>query len=126
MERLLLWISNHFTFEHYLVATKIQGLLWSIADIVLVYFFLKIAELSMSSVPGKKITYRYWLLWLSAFLTPFLLITKTKNQFFILDSVVCGIQYLILLYTLVLSGKRMQAYILEFLRPLAGKSTADG
>lgn len=122
MELMLQWVSNHFTIKHYLTATKMLGMLWSIADIVLVYYFLKIAELSTTNTSNGKIKYRYWLLWLSAVLTPFLLFAQTKNQYFILDSIVCGLQYLILLYTLIFSGKTMMRYILNIINPAAAKA----
>lgn len=125
MQTLLQWASEYFTVAMYLQATKIQGIFWSAADIMLVYYFLKIAALCDGDPNRAKMTARYALLWVSALLTPLLLITQTQDQYFILDAVICGIQYLILLYTLVRSGKGMTNHVLGVLRsPRAADSQA--
>ncbi len=107
MEALVQWAAENFTFDLYMLTTKIQGILWSIADIALIYYFLKIAALTCNDAQSAKMKIRFFSLWLSAALTPFLLFTHTKFQYFVLDAVICGFQYLILLVTLILSGKKM-------------------
>ena len=124
MDALVQWAAGNFTFDLYMLTTKIQGILWSIADIALVYYFLKIAAITSDDRQTAKMRIRFSCLWLSAILTPFLLITHTKFQYFFLDAVICGFQYLILLYTLVFSGKRMLNYFMGILNPV--KSAAPG
>jgi hypothetical protein len=125
MQALLQWASANFTVEIHMTTTKIQGILWSAADIALVYYFLKIAVVCAAATASVRMTRRLWLLWLSAFLTPFLLFTKTQDQYFILDSIICGIQYLLLLYTLLRSGKDMMAYFLGATAQASSSISAD-
>jgi len=35
-------IGKNFTTEAYMLTTKVQGILWSISDIIIIYFMLKI------------------------------------------------------------------------------------
>jgi hypothetical protein len=55
---------------------------------------------------------RYVLLGLSAVLTPLLLFTRTPGEFFRLESVICGGQFLILLYTAVFERRRLLDLVL--------------
>ncbi|MFH1351719.1 MAG: hypothetical protein ABII26_12420 [Pseudomonadota bacterium] len=105
MDAVLLWIGANFTEEVYLFYTKLQGIIWSAADICLVFFVLKVADLARAKERKRKILWRYISLWISAALTPFLLLTKTKNEFFTLESIICGIQFSILVYTLISERK---------------------
>ena len=118
LDAIFLWIGSNFKMEIYLVVTKIQGILWSIADIVLIFFFLKITDFIRSKTQKEGQVWGYMLLWLSALLTPFLLITKTSRQFFLLESIICGIQYSLLLYTLIVERKRMIGFFKDRIRPL--------
>ncbi len=115
MELLVQWAAVNFTFDLYLLTTKIQGILWSIADVALVYYFLKIAALTSNDAQSAKMRTRFFCLWLSAILTPFLLFAHTKFQYFALDAVICGLQYLILLVTLTLSGKKMLSHFKQII-----------
>jgi hypothetical protein len=126
MDALVQWAAGNFTFNLYMLTTKIQGILWSIADIALVYYFLKIAAVASDDRQSAKMRIRFSFLWLSAILTPFLLITHTRLQYLILDAVICGFQYLILLYTLVFSGKRMLNYFVGILNPVESAAPENG
>jgi hypothetical protein len=111
MESLMLWIGTHFTADAYITSTKIQGLTWSLADIVLVFVLLKIAGMIRAKSGKKKILFRYLFLYLSALLTPLLLLTTTPRQFLWLESLICGIQFLILAYTVILEGKDVLRFV---------------
>lgn len=107
----LLWIGNHFSHEIYYTTTKVQGLFWSLADIALVWYMLKIADFIRNRTGRSKITWRYYLLFISVILTPFLLVMETSTHFFILEAVIFAIQYLLLLYSVVAEKKGVLLFI---------------
>jgi hypothetical protein len=110
IQEILLWIGNHFHTDVYMVYTKIQGLLWSLADIALVFFLLKIADHARALHQKQRIVWRYRLLWFSALITPGLLLMKTPNQFLLLECLICGTQFAILVFTVI--AERKDAIIL--------------
>ncbi|MFO7560693.1 MAG: hypothetical protein R6X10_17825 [Desulfobacterales bacterium] len=111
LTNILLWAGNHFTHEIYYTTTKIQGIFWSLADIAIVWYMLKIADVIRHRAGRPKITWRYYFLLLSAILTPFLLAVKTAKHFFILEAVIFAIQYLLLMYSVVAERKGVLGYI---------------
>jgi len=98
-------IGKNFTTEAYMLTTQVQGILWSISDIIIIYFMLKIASLIREKNRKKKILFRYIFLWLSAILVPFLVFTTTPKQFFILESVIFGLQFSVLIYSVFTETK---------------------
>ena len=106
-ESLLLLVGKNFTTEVYMFYTKLQGMIWSIADIVLVLVLLKIADLIRKRSQKKRITLRYVFLLVSAILTPLLIFTKTPRQFLLLESIICGTQFSILVYTVIVEIKEI-------------------
>jgi hypothetical protein len=112
---LFLYIGRHFSIETYLISSKIQGLLWSAADVVLVLAVLKIAELARRRCGMGKPSVRYGLLYGSLLLTPLLLLARTPREFFHLESVICGTQFVILLYTVITERKRILDLVLRSL-----------
>ncbi len=105
MDFVFLEIGRNFSTEAYMLTTKIQGILWSISDIIIIYFMLKIASLIREKNEKKKIFFRYIFLWLSAVLVPFLVFTVTPRQFFILESVIFGLQFSVLIYSVLAETK---------------------
>lgn len=105
IEALLLWIGVNFTTDLYMMSAKIQGMLWSTADVVLVFVLLKIADQVRLRTRGGKIRWRYFFLWSSAALTPLLVLTRNMDQFLIMESLICGIQFCILIQTVIVERK---------------------
>ena len=109
LEAVFLWIGVHFTGEAYLFFSKLQGILWSTADIVLILALLKIVGFVRARSREKKIVVRYLFLWISALITPLMLFAQSPRQFFLLEAALCGTQFLILVYTVIAERKRMVA-----------------
>ena len=99
LDRLFLRIGSTFTTSAYMVSTTVQGLLWSAADITLALVFLKIADEARRRSGKGKIRVRYGLVWASALLTLLLPFARTPRGFFHLESVIFGLQYLVLLFS---------------------------
>jgi len=66
MEMVFLEIGKSFSTEAYMLTTKVQGILWSISDVLIIYVMLKIVSLIREQNQKKKILLRYIFLWLSA------------------------------------------------------------
>jgi TRAP-type C4-dicarboxylate transport system permease large subunit len=107
IEKVFLWIGAEFTGNVYLSASKFQGILWSLADIVLIYAFLRIVDFARANFQRKRVVFRYVFLALSALLTPFLIVSETPKAFFSLECIICGVQFSILLYSAVAERKRL-------------------
>ena len=105
MEMVFLEIGKSFSTEAYMLTTKVQGILWSISDIIIIYVMLKIVSLIREQNQKKKILLRYVFLWLSAILVPFLVFTITPKQFFILESIIFGLQFSVLIYSVFAETK---------------------
>ncbi len=101
-----LWIADHFTPGAYLVSTKVQGLVWSAADLVLVFAFLRIADTLRAGQGIPPIRRRYVLLAITALLTPLLVFARSPRGILLLESLICGVQFLILVATLILERAR--------------------
>ena len=108
-----LWIATHFTAGLYLTSTKAQGLIWSGADVVLVFILLRIASLLRAREEARPIRWRYGLLAATALATPLLVFAGTSRQILLLESAVCGVQFLLLLYTLVRERGRFVSLLLD-------------
>ena len=108
---ILLWVSQNFTTEIYLFSTKIQGIIWSIVDIVLIYFLLRIIDLARAKIKMKRILFRYFFLLFSVVLTPFLVFVQTARVFFYLESIICGIHFSILVFIVFAERKMMLAFL---------------
>ena len=85
--------------------------MWSLADIAIAWYMLKIADVIRERSGKGKITWRYYFLLLSAILTPFLLVMKTSRHFFILEAAIFAIQYSLFMYTVVAERKDALLYI---------------
>lgn len=101
IEDLFIWIAQNFTSDVYLVSTKVQGLIWSTADIILLVALFRIVSLLRERAQAPPIRWRYGFLMASAVLTPFLAFTDSSRQFLILESIICGIQFMLLVYTVI-------------------------
>ena len=101
-----LWIADHFTPGAYLVSTKVQGLIWSAADLLLVFAFLRIADVLRAVEGTPSIRWRYLFLAVTALLTPLLVFARSSRGILLLESLICGVQFLILVATLILERGR--------------------
>ena len=113
IDSIFIKIGANFGRDSYYLLTKIQGILWSIANTLLVFYFLKIVGIIRMKNYRKRIRVRYYFLGVTAILSPFLLVTRTGYMFFYLEAAIYGIQYAILLYTLVLERRALLNYFRE-------------
>ena len=100
-EELFIYLARNFVKGEYIRLTVFQGLLWSVADIFLVFCILRVRDVARRPCSQAAARLRYILLGFSALLTPLLFFCRHPGIFFFLESVIFGFQYGILIYTLV-------------------------
>ena len=105
IDEIFLWLGAVFTMETYMFHTKVQGILWSVADVILILVLLRIADHTRAGTKRERIIWRYVLLCLTAVITPLLLLSKTPREFFLLESVICGTQFVILVYSIIVERR---------------------
>ena len=107
---LFLYIGAHFTRDVYMTATRIQGVLWSVSDVLLIFILLKIIAHIKGPRCRRRLRVQHLLLWTSAALVPFLPFIADPRQFFILESVIFGLQFAVLIYSLFADAGDVMAY----------------
>ncbi len=125
IEDIVLWLASNFTADHYLLTSKIQAILWSAADVVLVLAVLKIADLAREKSGLRKLSFLHWVLWLSALATPLLLLAAKPRQFFLLECVICGSQFMILVYVAWTEKNRILDLLLQAMMKAGNPSEDD-
>jgi len=109
IENALLWLVGNFDTPRYMFYTRLQASLWSLADVVLIFAFLKIIDRIKRKQGDKGITKRYWVLYLTAGLKIIPFFFRTPEIFVSLDFFICGLQYAILVYTIFFDWKVLMA-----------------
>lgn len=100
-ESAFLWLALNFQTARYMWHTRLQAFWWSVADVLLILAFLKIVDLLKRESGAGGIRYRYWWLWATAALKAAPFFFNTPDAFISLDFFICGLQYGILVYTIV-------------------------
>lgn len=77
------------------------GVLWSISDVLLVYFTLKFVNVIRVKNGLREYKKLFYLLFFSFLLTPLLLFVPNIQVFMFIEVFVISVQYLILVYVIV-------------------------
>ncbi len=120
LENFFLALGNSFSVKAYMTVTTVQGILWGIADVLIIFSLLKIIKIVRKTNNKPLPVKREILLWISAVMIPFLVFPQTPKQFFFLESIIFGIQFVILLYSLFADLKDMMYFfrkIVSAVRP---------
>lgn len=75
MDKIFLWIAQNFTIDIFNISTMIQEAFWSIAELLIVFFCLKIANFIRIKNGKRRIVIRYILFWCIVIINPFMLYT---------------------------------------------------
>jgi hypothetical protein len=94
--------------------SQIQGVLWTAADLVLVWAALKLASTLRAREGQRPPRVRWALWWLSLAASPLLPLAGTRFQFFLAESLVAGVHYMVLVYTVAAERKRMVRLIEDY------------
>lgn len=75
MDKIFLWIGQNFTSDIFNISTTIQEAFWSIAELLIVFFCLKIANFIRIKQGKRRIVIRYILFWCIVVANPVILYT---------------------------------------------------
>ena len=89
------WIAANYRSELYMAGTRWSGVLCSVADIAMIWMFLRLRDEIHKEVSRR----RYMALVVFAALTPTLLLVKSSTVFFPLQGFVLAAPYVILVWT---------------------------
>lgn len=106
----------------YLIGSKICGVLCSFADIAMIWMLLRLRD----EVRGGVSKRRYAVLAVFAALTPTLLLPDVSTDFFILQFIVLGLPYMILVGTIAFEAKHILRHIRETIAAGAQRPLRDG
>ena len=115
IQAVIMWMGSRFSPEQYIFWTRIQCTAWTLADILIVYYLLRIGDLARSflKVERHKVCYVIWLATLPLAATiPFL---TSGRHVFAVELLVTLPHFLIILYALAADGR----YLLQTLSFLA-------
>ena len=111
IQAVIMWMGSRFSPEQYIFWTRIQCTAWTLADILIVYYLLRIGDLarSFSKVERHRVSYVIWLATLPLAATiPFL---TDGYHVFAVELLVTIPHFLIILYALAADGR----YLLQTL-----------
>ena len=111
MSPLILWAAEWFGEKEYMRVTKIEGVLWTVADLVLVFYLLRLADHVRKKDGQTKATVRWTVFFITLLASPFLLLTSEPASFFRLEIVICTTHFLVILYSIVMEGRRLAHYL---------------
>ena len=94
---------------------KIEGMLWSIADVLLIFSVLRLVDVVRKFSHVKTYKKLYYLLFFSFALTPLLLFVSNLFYFLTIEIIVLDIQYIIVIYVIMrnrgLMGKMLSNHL---------------
>ena len=105
IENIIYWIIMNFNNNHYLLISKIQIFIWSLIDLIFIFSFLRITDFIRKCYRKKNLRPAYLFLILTAIFLPFIFLTDDGKGIFYFESILCGIQYLILIISLFFNHK---------------------
>lgn len=98
MHDLVLWMGERFSPEAYLFWTRIQCLLWTGADLVIIFYLTRIANLGRARLGRAPHRAPYVILVVTAALAPGVAFVSTGMQVFLLELAITVPHFLVILY----------------------------
>jgi hypothetical protein len=121
LHELILAMGRHFSPEQYLFWTHAQCLAWTAADLCVVYFLLRLANLARSLLGRRLHRGSYGVLALTALLAPLVPMAHTGWTIFVLELAITIPHFALILYVIAAAAK----YIPEALRKVLDPSFAS-
>ena len=97
---IVLWMGTHFSPEEYLVWTRIQCVAWTAADLLIVFYLVRIANLGRGLLGLRKHRYSYGILALTVAGLPVIAWTQDGGTIFLLELLITVPHFLLILYLL--------------------------
>ena len=94
-------VGSRFSPEQYLVLTRVEGMLWTVADILIVFYLLRVANVIRRYVDVRPHILSYGILFSTLPLVAVLPFAATGYAFFRLELLVTIPHFLIILYVCI-------------------------
>lgn len=111
----VLWMSAHFSPEQYLFWTRWQCLAWSLADLLIVFFLIRLSNQARVVVQRPAHRYSYVLLGFTAALVPFVVMAPSGGLIFLLELGITVPHFLLLCYLLTVNVRVYAMFLAEFI-----------
>ena len=108
---ILRFLGAHYSPEQYLFMTKIQCLLWTAADLVVVFYLLQIANLARTQLHLPKHLYPYIALGVTVFFVPLVPIAQSGAMIFRLELLITVPHFVLILYVLAANMQVFPEYL---------------
>lgn len=105
MVEILREIGPYFSSDAYLTWTRVQCVLWTAADVVIVVVLLLMANRVRTAVGVRPHVYSFILVALTVCLVPFVILASTGRLVFLLELLVTVPHFLLILYVLLADRK---------------------
>jgi len=125
MQDAILWLGKHFSAEQYLYYTRIQCLAWTAADLVLVFYLLRLANLARRILDYRPHRLSYAVLAATVSFVPFIASAGTGGLIFALELLVTAPHFLIILYVIVADFRSFPRALSRLLTPTGAGEAPD-
>jgi hypothetical protein len=124
LNQAILWLGERFSPEQYLFWTRIQCLMWTSADVVIVYYLLRIANLGRRLIGVRAHRYSYVILVLTLPGMPFIALAQNGSQIFLLELAITVPHFLLILYVLAANYRHGPKAFRRLTTPVLAHETA--
>ena len=112
---LLEW-AGQFGPEQYLFWTRIQSVAWTSADLVIVFYLIRCANLARGVLERRPHRVSYVVLGMTALLAPCLFAAGSGRLIFALELVITVPHFLLILYLIAANARVLPAFLTELTR----------
>lgn len=116
IREVIVWMGHHFTPEQYLFWTRVQCVAWTTADLVIVFYLLRIANLGRYALNVRPHRWSYMVLSITACGIPFIATAGAGWRIFGLELLVTVPHFLIILYVAAADFRRIPLALNALLR----------
>jgi hypothetical protein len=101
---IIMWLGHHFSPEQYLFWTRVECLAWTAADVLIVFFLIRLANLVRGLQNRRQHLFSYILLGLTLLPVPLIVNAQTGWAIFTLEVLVTVPHFLLILYIMWADG----------------------
>ncbi|MFP4502990.1 MAG: hypothetical protein ACLFTT_18505 [Candidatus Hydrogenedentota bacterium] len=116
MHEVMVWMGERFSPEAYLFWTRIQCLLWTGADLVIVYYLTRMANLARGLVNETPHRVPYFVLVVTAALAPLVAIVPTGMQVFALELMITMPHFICIVYLMAANLRHAPQALAQLLK----------
>jgi hypothetical protein len=116
MNEWILWIGGQFSPEDYLFWTRVQCLMWTAADVVIIVALARLANLARTREGARTHLFTCLVLAATIALAPFVILAPTGALIFVLELLITVPHFVLILYLLAANANRVARMLDDVLR----------